>query len=202
MHPFLLVTSEVTRFIRLHSLIAGNKRERLCRVGAHGRTGKSGMRYTQARSSVHITASGTQPRERRKYARFVCTGLIDVFGRTMPSSRSRLGPALVHNISERGARLQMDVRLPVGAALRLRNRYSDFAGTVRHCTAGISGYVIGIEFDRRVDWQQLEGWITFRELTPEVCTHEQSSATETVAQAQLTSAGQALLKRWWSVFFR
>ncbi len=68
--------------------------------------------------------------------------------------RSRRSTALLEDISRRGACLQLEHPIPLGAAVELHCQQQRLAGTVRYCVYREVGYFAGIEFEEGSEWSR------------------------------------------------
>jgi hypothetical protein len=63
--------------------------------------------------------------------------------------------AILEDISQRGASVQLDDPLDIGAQVELLIRKHKFPATVRHCTFREPlGYFVGLEFDPAISWSE------------------------------------------------
>jgi hypothetical protein len=95
--------------------------------------------------------------ERRRHLRHEWAGIIDVHRTTIPQA-SRIGPALVENISTGGLRMTMDLGIAPGTQIRLRNRYVDCLAVVRYSESHALGYFVGVEFAQPLPPSLMEYW--------------------------------------------
>jgi hypothetical protein len=62
-------------------------------------------------------------------------------------------PADLAGISRSGASAQVQHPVKVGTTLSLDYQEQQFIGKVRHCKSGVSGFVLGIEFEDGYRWK-------------------------------------------------
>ena len=95
--------------------------------------------------------------ERRRQIRHKWAGIIDVHRTTNPQA-SRIGPALVENISTGGLRIRMDLGIAPGTQIRLRNRQINLLAVVGFTQTDASGCFAGVDFAQRLLRVSAEYW--------------------------------------------
>ncbi len=72
-------------------------------------------------------------------------GLVNVYA-VEDGKRRFLCSSLLQDISDGGISIRTDVEVPMGAALRLKNRAIDYDVRVTRCSPMSGGYFIGLAF--------------------------------------------------------
>ena len=89
--------------------------------------------------------------ERRSEVRMLCADLLEISWQDREGKIKRT-QAVLEDISTSGACLQVEVPVPIGAALRWRSPKKEFSGAVRYCVYREIGYFVGVEFDEASKW--------------------------------------------------
>lgn len=89
--------------------------------------------------------------ERRAEARMLCADIVNVSWR-VGRVRGRSETALLEDISCSGACLQLELAVPVGAAITWSAGGHEFSGVVRYCAYREIGYFVGVEFEAASKW--------------------------------------------------
>ena len=72
---------------------------------------------------------------------------------TDQTGQKQQGPADMADISRSGASVRAQHPVKVGTILSLGYQDQEFAGKVRSCVSGPTGYVLGIEFEDGYRWK-------------------------------------------------
>jgi hypothetical protein len=91
--------------------------------------------------------------ERRIEPRMMCADMVEVFWKDDGGKRRR-SMALLEDIAESGACLQLETPLPAGAVVQWQSPNQEFRGTVRYCVYREIGYFAGIEFIASSRWSR------------------------------------------------
>jgi hypothetical protein len=91
--------------------------------------------------------------ERRIEPRMMCADMVEVFWRDHDSKRRR-SMALLEDIAESGACLQLETPVPTGTVVQWQSPNQEFRGTVRYCVYREIGYFAGIEFIASSKWSR------------------------------------------------
>jgi len=91
--------------------------------------------------------------ERRAESRMLCADMVDVCW-TGPKGRKRRLPALLEDISARGACLQFETDMPLGVEVTIEHGKIRMLGTIRYCVYREIGYFVGIEFHEGSEWSR------------------------------------------------
>jgi hypothetical protein len=91
--------------------------------------------------------------ERRIEPRLMCADMVEVFWKDHTGKR-RHAMALLEDIGESGACLQLETPIPDGAVVEWRSPKRDFRGKVCYCTYREIGYFAGIEFIASSKWSR------------------------------------------------
>jgi hypothetical protein len=91
--------------------------------------------------------------ERRIEPRMMCADMVEVFWKDETGKRQHV-TALLEDIAESGACLQLEKPIPVGVQVQWHSPNQEFNGTVRHCTYREIGYFAGVEFIASSKWSK------------------------------------------------
>ncbi len=83
----------------------------------------------------------------------LCADMVEVSW-TDHAGRSHSAVALLEDISPSGACLQLDIRIPLGAAIRWESPKRKFSGAVRYCVYREIGFFVGVEFQPACKWSR------------------------------------------------
>jgi hypothetical protein len=93
--------------------------------------------------------------ERRLEVRMLCADLIEICWQD-GAGKTQTAQAVLEDISASGACLQLEVPVPLGAALRWKSPKKEFSGSVRYCVYREIGYFVGVQFDASSRWSRKE----------------------------------------------
>ena len=91
--------------------------------------------------------------ERRIEPRLMCADMVEVFWRDHSGKRRR-AMALLEDIAESGACLQLETPLPAGVVVEWHSPNQDFRGKVCYCLYREIGYFAGVEFIASSKWSK------------------------------------------------
>jgi len=91
--------------------------------------------------------------ERRIEARMMCADMVEVRWRDNAGKR-RHAMALLEDIAESGACLQLETPIPEGAVVEWHSPNQEFRGIVRYCAYREIGYFAGVEFIASSKWSR------------------------------------------------
>jgi len=91
--------------------------------------------------------------DRRSECRMLCADMLEVRWRD-DRGRRRRAVALLEDISESGACLQMEGPIPPDTEICWESPDQHLSGVVRHCTYREIGYFIGVEFSPGSKWSE------------------------------------------------
>jgi hypothetical protein len=83
----------------------------------------------------------------------MCADMVEVFWRDHDGKRRR-AMALLEDIAESGACLQLEEPIPVGAVVEWQAPHQEFRGSIRYCKYGEIGYFAGVEFIASSKWSK------------------------------------------------
>ena len=89
--------------------------------------------------------------ERRSSFRMMCADMLEVSW-TDHKGHTHSATALLEDISEMGACLQMETPIEIGSEIRWACPGQELAGHVRYCDYQETGYFVGVEFDAGSQW--------------------------------------------------
>jgi PilZ domain len=89
--------------------------------------------------------------ERRTNFRMMCADVLEVSW-TDQKGTKRSAAALLEDISETGACLQLEVPVAIGSEIRWSCPKQDLVGRVRYCDYQEMGYFVGVEFHAASKW--------------------------------------------------
>ena len=87
----------------------------------------------------------------RSESRLMCADMVKVQWKDKVG-RTRHSTVLLEDISPRGACLQFEWPVPIGAPMQILCHRGQLEGTVRYCTFREIGYFVGIEFGEDSRW--------------------------------------------------
>jgi len=93
--------------------------------------------------------------ERRTEARMLCSHLVEVRWEDATGKPQR-ATAILEDISQWGAGLQLEARVPTGAAVRIRHAKGTLCGTARYGVFRETGYFVGVQFEPDSLWNRAE----------------------------------------------
>jgi hypothetical protein len=91
--------------------------------------------------------------ERRIEPRMMCADMVEVFWKDSAGKRRR-AMALLEDIGESGACLQLEMPMPAGVVVEWRSAKQEFRGTVRYCAYREIGYFAGVVLMASRKWSQ------------------------------------------------
>lgn len=91
--------------------------------------------------------------ERRSEVRMLCADVVEVSWMD-PSGDERRAMALLEDISESGACLQLESSVPLAVEVHWRSPKQEFTGAVRYCVYREIGYFVGVEFEPSSKWNR------------------------------------------------
>jgi hypothetical protein len=89
--------------------------------------------------------------DRRVESRFLCADLVTVDW-LAGENEARNQEAILEDISTLGACVQVEDRIPVGAAISISVKAARFTGNVSYCVFRDYGYFVGIRFSDGTPW--------------------------------------------------
>jgi len=89
--------------------------------------------------------------ERRTDFRMMCADMLEVSW-TDRKGNTQSAAALLEDISQTGACLQLEMPVAVGSRIRWACPKQELAGRVRYCDYRETGYLVGVEFDATSKW--------------------------------------------------
>jgi hypothetical protein len=92
-------------------------------------------------------------RERRSEVRMMCADMVQVSWKDQ-NGKPRRAMGLLEDISATGACLQLEIPLPLGAAVRWDSSRHKFTGHVRYCVYREIGYFVGVEMEAGCRWSK------------------------------------------------
>jgi hypothetical protein len=92
------------------------------------------------------------PAERRTEPRLWCSELVEVFW--TERGRHKRAPAVLEDISHKGACLQIDVHVTSGTKVRIEHPSQTLEGEIRYCIYRETGYFVGVKFDDGFLWNE------------------------------------------------
>src|SRR5882724_9024046 len=91
--------------------------------------------------------------ERRSEVRMLCADMVEVCWKDRTGRDWRV-MALLEDISQSGACLQLETAVPQGTQIRLECPKKKLEGLVRYCVYREIGYFVGMEFDSSSRWSK------------------------------------------------
>jgi hypothetical protein len=89
--------------------------------------------------------------ERRAKFRMMCADMLEVSW-TDRRGNTQSAAALLEDISETGACLQLETPVAIGSEIRWSCPGQELVGHVRYCDYQETGYFVGVEFDAASQW--------------------------------------------------
>jgi len=83
----------------------------------------------------------------------MCADMLEVIWRDREGKR-RHAMALLEDIAESGACLQLETPIPAGVVVQWHSPQQEFRGTVRYCDYREIGYFAGVEFIPSSKWSK------------------------------------------------
>ena len=83
----------------------------------------------------------------------MCADMLDVHWKDS-AERTRRATALLEDISQHGACLQLEKELPLGTEIVMEVGKLRLTGTIRYCVYREIGYFLGVEFAPDSQWSQ------------------------------------------------
>ena len=93
--------------------------------------------------------------EKRVEARMLCADMVDVRWWDK-SGRAFNGSAILEDISNSGACLQLDAPVPLETTMQITYPKGQLEGTVKYCVFRDIGYFVGLEFTSDSKWSREE----------------------------------------------
>lgn len=91
--------------------------------------------------------------DRRIEPRMMCADMVEVFWRGYDGKRHSV-MALLEDIAESGACLQLETPIPAGAVVQWQSPNQEFRGTVCYCVYREIGYFAGVQFTGSSKWSK------------------------------------------------